>query len=54
MNGSSTAGHGNFFKESYTAIMDEAVSPVLTSIGLDWVAKLYAMGGMFNVLCTQC
>ena len=42
---SSSAGHGNFYRESYTAVMERAVKPVLESIGIDFYAKSYAMGG---------
>jgi hypothetical protein len=33
------------FRESYTAYMDRAVSPLLASIGLNFEARNYAMGG---------
>ncbi|CAB9503273.1 expressed unknown protein [Seminavis robusta] len=42
---SASAGHGNLFRESYTANMDRALSPILASIGLDFEARNYAMGG---------
>ncbi|CAB9505449.1 expressed unknown protein [Seminavis robusta] len=42
---SASAGHGNLFRESYTANMDRALTPILASIGLDFEARNYAMGG---------
>ena len=42
---SSSAGHGNFFWESYTAVMERAMIPFLTPLGVEFVAKNYAMGG---------
>jgi hypothetical protein len=42
---SASAGHGNFFRESYTAVLSRDLQPLLAEIGLDWVAKNYAMGG---------
>lgn len=42
---SSTAGHGNFFHESYTAVLDRAARPVMAAVQLDFAARNYAMGG---------
>jgi hypothetical protein len=43
---SASAGHGNFFHELYTAELGRDLQPLLAEIGLDWVNKIYAMGGM--------
>jgi hypothetical protein len=40
-----TAGHGNFYHESYTAVMERAVKDVLSSTGIQFVGRNYAMGG---------
>jgi hypothetical protein len=42
---SASAGHGNLYRESYTAQLDRALTPILASIGLDMVIRNYAMGG---------
>jgi hypothetical protein len=42
---SSTAGHGNFFHESYTAYLERAAQPVLAAVGLHFTARNHAMGG---------
>lgn len=42
---SSSAGHGNFFRESYTANLERRVKPVLASLGIDFEGRNYAMGG---------
>lgn len=41
---SSSAGHGNLFRESYTANMERAVKPILEAIGIDFRARNYGMG----------
>lgn len=42
---SAAAGHGNYFNESYTARLEQLVSPVFRSIGIHFVGRNYAMGG---------
>ena len=42
---SSAAGHGNFYPESYTGILHADLRPLFATIGLDFNAKGYAMGG---------
>lgn len=42
---SATAGHGNFYDESYTAYLEKAAQPVFESIGMTFVGRNYAMGG---------
>lgn len=43
---SASAGHGNMFDESYTAVMGDALNSILpTAMGLEFEAKNYAMGG---------
>lgn len=43
---SAAAGHGNLFNETYTAYMERGVKDVFRSIGIDFVGRNYAMGGM--------
>ncbi|CAB9509111.1 expressed unknown protein [Seminavis robusta] len=42
---SSSAAHGNLYRESYTAILDRTLKPILQHIGLDFSARAYSMGG---------
>jgi hypothetical protein len=42
---SAAAGHGNLFNESYTAFLERDVQDVFQSIGIDFEARNYAMGG---------
>ena len=42
---SATAGHGNFFDESYTSYFEKAARPVFDALGLELEARNYAMGG---------
>lgn len=42
---SASAGHGNFYPESYTANLGRDLQPILSAIGLDWQVRNYAMGG---------
>ena len=42
---SSTAGHGNLYDESYTAVLERTVSSVFAAAGMDFVGRNYAMGG---------
>ncbi|KAL7571141.1 hypothetical protein ACA910_014745 [Epithemia clementina (nom. ined.)] len=41
---SASAGHGNLFNESYTAIMELKNKPILEAIGVNFVARRYSMG----------
>lgn len=43
---SSAAGHGNLFNESYTAYMERGAKDAFRAIGIDFVGRNYAMGGM--------
>ena len=42
---SASAGHGNLFEESYTNVLDVAAAPIFQSVGIDFHARSYAMGG---------
>jgi hypothetical protein len=42
---SATAGHGNFYNESYTAYLGQAAKSVFRAVGIQFVARGYAMGG---------
>jgi hypothetical protein len=42
---SASAGHGNIFNETYTAFMERDVKDVFASVGIDFEARNYAMGG---------
>jgi len=54
---SASAGHGDFYRESYTAILGDDLNPLLQQIGLDFQVRNYAMGGMSSgeelALCTN-
>ena len=39
------AGHGNFFDEQYTIVMQNRARDLFRSVGLDLVARPYGMGG---------
>lgn len=41
---SASAGHGNLFNQSYTAILDVAGTPIFDAVGLKFTAKRHAMG----------
>jgi len=41
---SSAAGHGNFFNQSYAAVMERAAAPLFAAVGLKFEARNYAMG----------
>jgi hypothetical protein len=41
---SATAGHGNFYNESYTAYLEEALRPMFSAVHLQFVGRNYAMG----------
>lgn len=42
---SAAAGHGNMYNESYTAYMERDVKGIFESIGIEFEARNYAMGG---------
>jgi hypothetical protein len=42
---SAAAGHGNIFAESYTAVMERHVQPILANIGIAFTGRNHAMGG---------
>jgi hypothetical protein len=42
---SATASHGNFWRESYTAVMARGVQDIFAACGIDFVGRNYAMGG---------
>lgn len=41
---SAAAGHGNFYDESYTSYLEQAVKPVFEAVGLQFTGRNYAMG----------
>jgi len=43
---SAAAGHGNLQNETYTAYMEHAAKPIFESVGINFVGRNYAMGGM--------
>ena len=43
---SAAAGHGNLYNESYTAFMERAAKDVFGAVGIDFIGRNYAMGGM--------
>lgn len=42
---SSSAGHGNLYNESYTAVLERDVKPIFAAIGIEFEARNHAMGG---------
>jgi len=54
---SASAGHGNLFEESYTNVLDRAATSIFQSVGIDFHARSYAMGGTSSGLeiasCTK-
>jgi hypothetical protein len=42
---SAAAGHGNMWRESYTAVMERAVKDMFATVGLNFIGRNYAMGG---------
>ena len=40
---SASAGHGDFYRESYTAMLGRDVQPILGGLGLDFQVRNYAM-----------
>jgi len=43
---SASAGHGNLFNQSYTKTMENTAKDVFASVGINFIGKNYAMGGM--------
>lgn len=43
---SAAASHGNFFNQSYTAYMHQDAVDIFASIGIEFVGRNYAVGGM--------
>lgn len=41
---SRAAGHGNFYNQSYTAVLERSMVDVWKSVGIDFVSRNYAMG----------
>ena len=50
----STAGHGNFYDESYTAVLERTVRPVFRAIGIHFEGRNYAMGGTESAPASTC
>ena len=48
---SASAGHGNFYRESYTAILGRDLQPILKAIGLDFQVRNYAMVRCGDMSC---
>jgi hypothetical protein len=42
---SASAAHGNLYNESYTSIMEQDIKDIFGSIGIEFEARNYAMGG---------
>jgi hypothetical protein len=42
---SSAAGHGNFYDESYTAVLTRNVKQIFEAVGMQFIGRNYAMGG---------
>ena len=42
---SATAGHGNFYDESYTFYLEQAAKDVFKAVGMQMTGRNYAMGG---------
>ncbi len=42
---SSAAGHGNFYDESYTAVLERNVKEIFEAVGIQFTGRNYAMGG---------
>lgn len=54
---SATAGHGNFYNESYTAYIQYALEGIFRSVNVELITRKYAMGGTSAgselALCTK-
>jgi len=42
---SAAAGHGNLFSQSYTKVMEDSVKDAFAAVGVDFIARNYAMAG---------
>jgi hypothetical protein len=45
---SSAAGHGNLFNESYTIVLQQGSNNLMEAVGLDFLARPYAMGSTYQ------
>jgi hypothetical protein len=54
---SATAGHGNYYNESYTSYLEQAIKPIFESVNIEFTGRNYAMGGTASAselaLCTK-
>lgn len=54
---SAAAAHGNFWRESYTAVLERAVKEVFTAVGINFIGRNFAMGGTSSgpeiAMCTK-
>lgn len=54
---SSSAGHGNFYWETYTAVMERPMKNYFGALGIRFIGRNYAMGGTSSgeeiALCTE-
>ena len=51
---SASAGHGDFYRESYTAVLGRDVTPILEQLGLDFSVRNYAMVRIVSVCMEYC
>jgi len=51
---SSTAGHGNNFNQSYAIVLHETLSPVFAKLGMTFVGRNMAQGGLGTVQTSLC
>ena len=51
---SASAGHGDFYRESYTAVLGRDVTPILQELGLDFSVRNYAMVRIVSVCMEYC
>jgi len=51
---SDTAGHGNFFEESYTMVMGQLLEPAMLAAGIGFQARNMAMGGVPSFPSSLC
>jgi hypothetical protein len=42
---SAAAAHGNYWRQSYTAVMERAMKDIFATVGLNFIGRNYAMGG---------
>ena len=45
---SAAAGHGNLLNETYAAFLEQGAAPVLEKVGIRFISRNYAMGGMIS------